>query len=183
MNQVSLKPLDSSLTNVYLTLPLKTSTKRSKGPLSSMCRGGQWKECTGTCWRSFQFMECHGNLFRWDNLTGCRRWRGLKGLAAALGTVKQGVVYTIGRLLRNVFQDSAGVSIWIWIHKIGAKSKRSQILGSWFCQSCTDLEIEYVIIFFPLSLSLFNIFYDSVGQHSLASCNDGGSACGNAGER
>lgn len=37
--------------------------------------------------------------------------------------------------------------------------------------------------FFSLSLSLFNIFYDSVGQHSLASCNDGGSACGNAGER
>ena len=49
--------------------------------------------------------------------------KGVEGLGSSQGTVKQGVVYTIGRLLRNVFQDLAGVSIWIWIHKIGAKSK------------------------------------------------------------
>ena len=68
-------------------------------------------------------MECHGNLFRWDNLAGCRRVKGFFRAWQQPGDLHQGVVYTIGRLLRNVFQDSAGVSIWIWIHKIGAKSK------------------------------------------------------------
>ena len=40
------------------------------------------------------------------------------------------------------------------------------------CQSNTDLGIEYAI-----SLSISKIFYDCVGQHSLAPYNDAGGVC------